>query len=120
MGKLIYINEYKRLSRKKWFSVHGARLELFLEIFIKEHMPLTLEEAISSYYYTEQTTYVSNFTCAEFRDVLYNALEKAIGEQLNYELSQQWWSDSRWINQSSIIEQCLSKFILEAAFPTSA
>jgi hypothetical protein len=112
MKNVIALHEYRKKQRKTFLLKHKAQLERFIARFIDQHLDMDLlrltYERVSDNFGSQE----ESWDYVEFREILADAIDQAIGLELYLLLKQQSWFDHRLIGRDEIVERCLSDYIL--------
>lgn len=112
MKNVIALNEYRKKQRKSFLLKHKAQLERFISRFIDQHLDMDLLRMTYETVAEDLGSQENSWDYVEFREILADAIDRAIGLQLYLLLKKEPWFDHRLIARDEIVERCLSDYIL--------
>lgn len=119
MLNVVSLKQFKQEKRKKFLVRYGDMLNAFIEDYIStvitEELLMLKEYLIASHWGCEQS-----WDYWDMRDMLSEALERAVADLLFSEVSKQWWFDKSCITRAEIVDRSVSAYILHVTKPDNA
>jgi hypothetical protein len=112
MSNVISLANYRRSSRKAYLAKNGARLNRFVERFVKQYVDVDFRQFTLDYQANQRQWADAAWDYVEFREVLAEALDAAFGSEIYRLLAAEPWFDRRMITQEEVIDRCITIFIM--------
>ena len=112
MNNLILLDDFRKKKRKIFLLKHKAQLERFIARFIDQHLDMDLLRFAFGRVSQEGDFQEESWDYVEFREILAEVIDQAIGRELYQLLKEEAWFDSRLMTRDEVIERCLSDYIL--------
>ena len=95
-------------------AIHSQKLYHFLCDFLSYHMEVNYLQAAESYQSMRYANYEETWDYIDLRDLIHQAIEIELWEQIYSRLKKLSWFDSRLFTKDEMIEYCLSLYILNS------
>lgn len=112
MSNIICLANYRRVSRKAYLAKNGARLNRFVERFVRQYVDVDFRQFTMEYQANKAHGMDIAWDYVEFREVLAEALDAAFGSEIYRMLEAEPWFDRRMITQEEVIDRCITTFIM--------
>lgn len=112
MSKVIQLATYRSRSRKAYLAKYGARLDRFVERFVRQNIDVDFRQLADDFVAGRYGVSQEAWDYVRFRETLAEALNDAFGKALYQLLQGERWFECRWITQEEVIDRCLSTYIM--------
>lgn len=112
---LTFINDFRKLQRRRFLDRFGRRLDQHISEFIRSHMGDDFMQLTRGYVHDAASHELPSWDYQDFRDLLEKALFESMGLDLIHSLSKTSWFDERIITNEEVMERCTSAYILESS-----
>ena len=113
MNNVVCLRSFRSKSRKNYLAKYGAKIDGFIADFVQSHLVIDFRAMASLYQDGRRECSEAAWDYIDFREILREAIEVALGQTLMAELKKQRWFDPRYINYDSVMERCVSAYIIE-------
>ncbi len=112
MSNLVNLANYRRKSRKAYLAKYGARLDHFVERFVRQNIDVDFRQLADDFVAGSYGDMQEAWDYVHFRETLAEALNEAFGQALYHLLKGEKWFDTRMITQEELVDRCLSSYIM--------
>ena len=113
MSNVVCLRSYRSKNRKDYLAKHGARIDRFIAEFVQKHLAMDFRNLAALYQDGKWECSEAAWDYIDFREILREAIEQALSQSLLDELRLQPWFDDRYISYDSVMERCVSTYIID-------
>ncbi len=110
--RILQLDDYRKKRRLSWRKRYKSHLCQFFQMFIEKNLTVDLIWATQNYQSHCYLNHEYAWDYRDFRDLLREAIDAALGDFLYIELKKQWWFDERWLTKEEALDHCLSAYVL--------
>lgn len=112
MSTVVNLATYRRKSRKAYLAKYGARLDRFVERFVRQNIDVDFRQLADDFVAGRYGATQEAWDYVYFRETLADALNEAFGQALYQSLRLERWFDYRQITRDELVDRCLSSYIM--------
>lgn len=112
--KITSLCSYRKLQRASYLKRYKELLEMFTLDFMRKELPNSLSKIEDHFvlFVDLRTSMQPVDDYMAYRECLHRSLRYVVGKKVLLRASKQSWFDSKWIDEDTLIDLCLSHFVL--------